>query len=208
VLLVVGGHTRNIGKTSVVAGLIRALPEANWTAVKITQFGHGVCAAEGGNCDCATGLDHPYAISEEYEPNDTDSGRFLAAGAKRAFWLRTAVGQLATVVPSLRKIVSAAENTIVESNSLLDFFEPDLFLMVLDFSKEDFKESSLRVLTRADALIVINPGRIEPPWRDVPHSLLNAKTQFGVEPPYYVTAAISKFVRSRLTPVTVSPSSR
>ena len=31
-IVVVGGHTRNIGKTSVMAGLIRALPEMRWTA--------------------------------------------------------------------------------------------------------------------------------------------------------------------------------
>ena len=41
-LIVVGGHTRNIGKTSVVAGLIQALPQFDWTAMKITQFGHGI----------------------------------------------------------------------------------------------------------------------------------------------------------------------
>jgi len=41
-LVVVGGHSRNVGKTSVVAGLIAALQELDWTAVKITQYGHGV----------------------------------------------------------------------------------------------------------------------------------------------------------------------
>ena len=36
-LVVVGGHSRNIGKTSVVSGLIRRLREYHWTALKITQ---------------------------------------------------------------------------------------------------------------------------------------------------------------------------
>ena len=31
-LVVVGGHSRNIGKTSVVAGLIRKLRDRRWTA--------------------------------------------------------------------------------------------------------------------------------------------------------------------------------
>ena len=43
-LVVVGGHSRNVGKTSVVAGLIAALPEFKWTAMKITQYGHNVCS--------------------------------------------------------------------------------------------------------------------------------------------------------------------
>ena len=47
-LVVVGGHSRNIGETSVAAGLIAALPRYNWTAMKITQHGHGICSAAGG----------------------------------------------------------------------------------------------------------------------------------------------------------------
>ena len=36
-VVVVGGNTRNIGKTSVVAGLIAAMPEKLWTAIKIVS---------------------------------------------------------------------------------------------------------------------------------------------------------------------------
>ena len=99
-LVVVGGHSRNIGKTSVVAGLIEALPELNWTAMKITQFGHGICSASGSACDCCLSSEHPFAIAEESKPSDTDSGRFLAAGAKRSFWVRTAMGGLANALPA------------------------------------------------------------------------------------------------------------
>ena len=63
-ILVIGGHTRSVGKTSVVAGLIAALPAMHWTALKITQYGHGVCSANGAPCDCAT-ADHSFAVSEE-----------------------------------------------------------------------------------------------------------------------------------------------
>ena len=80
-LIVIGGHSRNVGKTSVVAGLIAALPEYNWTAFKITQYGHGVCSMDGKPCHCATD-DHSWAISEETDRSgDSDSSRFLAAGA-------------------------------------------------------------------------------------------------------------------------------
>ena len=49
-LVMVGGHARNVGKTSVVAGIIAGLREFNWTAAKITQFGHGVCSVNGKAC--------------------------------------------------------------------------------------------------------------------------------------------------------------
>ena len=62
--------------------LIARLPERNWTACKITQFGHGFCSANGEPCDCQTD-EHTIAISAERDPNTgTDSARFLAAGAK------------------------------------------------------------------------------------------------------------------------------
>src|ERR1041384_4235832 len=88
-LVVVGGHSRSVGKTSVVAGLIAALPEMRWTALKITQYGHGICSADGAACDCATD-DHSWAITEEHDRSgESDSSRFLVAGADKSFWVRT-----------------------------------------------------------------------------------------------------------------------
>src|SRR6476646_668974 len=80
-IIVIGGHSRSVCKTSVVAGLISALPEFAWTAFKITQYGHGICSANGQACDCATG-DHSWAITaEKNRAADSDTSRFLAAGA-------------------------------------------------------------------------------------------------------------------------------
>ena len=98
-IVVIGGHSRSVGKTSVVAGLISALPEFAWTAFKITQYGHGICSAKGQACDCATG-DHSWAITEEKNRNgDSDTSRFLAAGAERVWWVRTEQGRLAEAMP-------------------------------------------------------------------------------------------------------------
>ena len=197
-LVVVGGHSRNIGKTSVVAGLIRRLRDRKWTAVKITQYGHGVCTNEGKACGCEAEPDHPFALSEEYEPNGTDSGRFLAAGAERSFWLRAPSGELACAAVTLRKILDHSENVIVESNSVLELVQPDVFLMLLDFSCQDFKASSLRFMDRADAFVVIDRGINGPLWDDIARGMWDQKPQFLVKPPRYVTAAVADFVKSRL----------
>ncbi|MCL5743621.1 MAG: hypothetical protein M1541_06805 [Acidobacteria bacterium] len=199
-LVVVGGHSRGIGKTSVVAGLIRALPEWNWTAMKITQTGHGICSSAGRPCGCAPAEpDHPFAITPEEEQSPSDTGRFLTAGACRAFWLRTAMGQLGNAVPEIRRIIETGENTIIESNSILQFFKPDIYLAVMDFSKEDFKPSSLRFLDRADALIVMDTGINVPLWKNVSRGLWDKKRQFLAKPPQYCTTEISEFVRGRLS---------
>ena len=197
-LVVVGGHTRNIGKTSVVAGLISNLRDLKWTAVKITQYGHGVCAHEGQQCGCEAELDHPYALTEEYAPGDADSERFLAAGAERSFWLRTRIGELSRASGAIRKLVEQNANVIMESNSVVELVEPDVFLMVLDFACSDFKASSLRMLDRADAFVVIKRGLDNPLWSDVDRRLWQNKPQFPVEPPDYVTPAVATFVREKL----------
>jgi len=207
-LVVVGGHSRNIGKTAVVAGLIRKLRHRKWTALKISQTGHGVCSNTGNPCECGPEPDHPFALSEEYEPGPSDSGRYLAAGADRSFWLRTPTGRLFEAADLVRKIIDQSADTIIESNSILEFFDPDLFLMVLDFGCEDFKPSSLRFLNRADAFLVVDKGINVPLWDDIAKGLREETPRFPVKPPAYVNAAVADFVNSRLAASTADSRSR
>src|SRR6185437_12917763 len=197
-VLVVGGHSRNIGKTIVVAGLIAALPEMRWTAFKVTQFGHGVCSANGEPCDCETG-DHTVAVSEERNgARGTDSSRYLAAGAVRSFWVRTRQGQLAEAMPRIRKELERAENAVIESNSILRFLRPDLYLSVLDPAVADFKDSARLYLDRADA-VLLPEGRLEKPeWKGVSLKLLEGTPVLPMRPPVYVTDEIARFVVGRL----------
>ena len=197
-LVVVGGHTRNIGKTSVVAGLIAALPEFDWTAIKITQYGHGICSADGEACDCAT-ADHSIAVSEERQrASGTDSSRYLAAGARHSWWVRTQQGELHQAMPRVRKLIESAEHIIVESNSILRFLRPDLALSVLDPAVTDFKASALSYLDRMDALVMPVSEEIRPAWHGVSASLLSRTRQFRFAAPEYVTQDLAEFVRSRL----------
>src|SRR5262245_26310102 len=176
-LVVIGGHSRNIGKTSVVAGLIAALPERNWTAIKITQYGHGVCSVNGESCGCAAD-EHTVAIDEESDRSgESDTSRFLVSGAARSLWVRTKQGYLAEAMPELRSRMSGANNIIIESNSVMRFLRPDLYLTVLDYATADFKASAREYLDLADALIV-HEGERQPQWNDVSLKLLANKPVF------------------------------
>ena len=161
-VIVVGGHTRSIGKTQLVCDVISTFPQANWIAGKITQYGHGVCARNGENCDCAPD-EHVCAINWEVRADTgTDSARFLAAGARRSFWLRTKQGYLAEGLPLLRAALKETladvkadlPPLILESNSLLQFLKPSLYFSVIDRAKDDFKDSARVALDRADALVL------------------------------------------------------
>ncbi len=194
-LIVVGGHTRNIGKTSVVCSIIRATPHLGWSAIKITQYGHGVCSKDGEPCECAL-PDHPFALQQELNATaGTDTSRFLAAGARKSYWARTAAGNLGEGIPALRRLWESGNNTIIESNSILQFVKPDLYLAVLDFAAADFKESSRRYLDRADALIAVSTA--PPVWNGVAESLWRAKRIFQVVPPDYSHPDLADLVAAR-----------
>ncbi len=192
-IVVIGGHSRSVGKTSVVAGLIAALPEYDWTAVKITQYGHGVCSANGEACDCATG-DHSWAISEEKDRSgESDTSRFLVAGAARSLWVRTEQGRLAEAMPALRRRIESARNVIVESNSVLKFIRPDIYMTVLDPGTEDFKKSAQEFMDRAGAVILHD--RTDAAWHGVSLKPVAEQPVFRISPPRYVTVEIVEFVR-------------
>lgn len=201
-IVVIGGHSRSVGKTSVVAGLIAALPEYHWTALKITQYGHGVCSLNGESCHCATD-DHSWAISEEKDRSgDSDTSRFLIAGAVRVWWVRTEQGRLAEAIPTIRRRLAESENVILESNSILKFVRPDLYLTVLDPATADFKRSAQEFLDRADAVIlhaVIGAGVAKAAWTNISLKPVAGRPIFHINPPEYVTAEIAEFVRKTLT---------
>jgi hypothetical protein len=198
-IVVIGGHSRSVGKTSVVAGLISALPAFRWTALKITQYGHGVCSANGEACDCAT-ADHSFAVSEEKDRSgDSDTSRFLVAGADHSWWVRTQQGHLAEAMPRIRKILASTQNVIIESNSIMRFLKPDLYLTVLDPSTADFKNSAQTFLDRADAILLHSATNTnEPAWKQVSLKPVIARPTFAIQPPTYVTSEVVAFVRSRL----------
>ena len=150
-VIVVGGHSRNIGKTSVAAGLIAAFPQLGWTAMKITQFGRGICSMNGRQCSCAID-EHAYAIMEESNREGrTDTSRFLLAGARRSLWVRTKQGRLDLAMPKLQMLLRTEPFVMIESNSILRFISPDLYVVVLKPGVEDFKESAREFLGKADA---------------------------------------------------------
>ncbi len=178
-------------------GLITALPEYRWTALKITQYGHGVCSANGEACDCATD-DHTWAINEEKDRSgESDTSRFLVAGAEKVWWVRTQQGRLAEAMPTLRRRLAESENVILESNSILKFIRPDVYVTVLDPATPDFKKSAQEFLDRADAVILHASGG-KPAWEQISLKPVADRPMFSIR-----TAALRN---ARLCGVCKNPS--
>ena len=198
-VIVIGGHSRSVGKTSVVAGLIAALPDFHWTALKITQYGHGICSANGEACDCVT-ADHSLAVTEERDRSgESDTSRFLVAGADHSWWVRTQQGHLAEAMPRIRKILASTQNTIIESNSILRFMKPDLYLTVLDPQTQDFKASAQTFLDRADAVLLHSIDNSQNlAWERVSLKPVIDRPMFAIQPKLLSSAKIVRVVRARL----------
>ncbi len=199
-LVVVGGHSRNIGKTSLAASLISATRDLGWTALKITQFGHGICSSNGHACGCSVDdPDHPFSVDRETDREaGSDTSRFLRAGAQEVYWVRTRVGDLESAMPCIRKVIERRPYVLMESNSVLRFVKPDVYLPVLQYDVDDFKMSSRLYLTRADAFVLPASQRGLADWPGIDRETIKQRPAFRVNEPTFCSPELVEFVRARL----------
>src|SRR5205814_8011933 len=114
----------------------------------------------------------------------TDTSRFLVAGAARALWVRTKQGRLAEAMPELRRHLDAVENVIIESNSVMRFLRPDVYLVMLNFNNADFTESAREYLDLATA-VVMHKTDGQPAWENISLRPIAGKPVFYIQPPEY-----------------------
>jgi hypothetical protein len=145
-LVLVGGHSRGVGKTLTIERVLWARRGEPWVAVKVSAHRHG-------SAGCALSVDEDTTANGE-----TQTGRYLLAGAARAFLLRAPDAQLAAAARFVNTLRSEGANTVVESNRLVDWVVPDRVLFAVAPLIDDWKPSSARILTRADALVVCTAG--------------------------------------------------
>ena len=79
-VIVVGGSGKDVGKTTLICGVIAALHGFRWIAGKITSHDYGQVEP---------------LVEERVTGQETDTRRFLAAGAERAFLISAGKGELA-----------------------------------------------------------------------------------------------------------------
>jgi hypothetical protein len=137
-IIVVGGAARGAGKTALICGLMRAMPEQRWTAVKITTHAHG----------------HSEPVYEEKVAGQgTDTGRYLAAGAGCSLLVTANESGLGAIVAKILDERAANPHFIFESNSVLNYLRPDLCLAVARSLTGERKPSFEMVERCADATV-------------------------------------------------------
>jgi molybdopterin-guanine dinucleotide biosynthesis protein len=153
-IVVVGGGRRAVGKTTLVCGLIAALKEFDWIAVKVTTHAHA-------------GLPRVYeeTAREETAREETlgkrsgagkrsDTARFLAAGARRAFLLSADDDSLALGLHELKEKLDRGAHILYESNRVLRHVPADAVIAIGEDAVTEGKASYSLALDEADALAV------------------------------------------------------
>jgi hypothetical protein len=188
--IVIGGHSRKVGKTAVVAGLIRAFRQRPWTAAKISTHWH---EDPPSKASCAV---HEETVGGE----QSDSARFLAAGAARAFWIRIREDRFQESITALQPVLHSSPFVIVESNCILRLVQPDLYVLVLKSDVDDFKESARETLPRADAILLISSGDASPAWQGFVREKAAGIPLFTTADPNSLPPEFIAFVHSRINP--------
>jgi len=145
--LLVGGHSRGVGKTALVVELLRALHWPLVFTVKVSSHRHGVATV----------------IHEDQTPSPhTSTGRCLEAGAERAFLCRCPDERLADAARLVRELRAAGSDVIVESNRMSALVEASLTFFVASDRISDWKTSSAVCLSQADAVVTSAHTRVVP----------------------------------------------
>lgn len=156
--MAVGGFTSDTGKTTLVCELLRGLP--GWEAIKVSRGHYRSCGKDPRAC-CVSPLlgEEPVVRSgraETYAPGK-DTGRYWDAGASDVHWAIVTDGQVgAGLCAALGRV--KAGGVLVEGNSLLRQFEPDLFVMVARPDLLRIKPTARRALPKASALYLSGDG--------------------------------------------------
>lgn len=189
-IVVIGGHSRNVGKTTMLCRIIEALPELGWTAVKISPHRHGTSAATF------------FTLDEEKLPGESDTGRYLAAGAKRSLWLRAQRGRLADALPALWGMIDTRRPVIIESNSILACLQPDIYLSVINRSVGDIKETAQRFFDQATAFVETGDPTAAPApeWAELPAQALTGRPLFRATAPQFHSPDLIAWLRTAIPP--------
>jgi hypothetical protein len=183
-ILVVGGSTKDIGKTALVCAIISALRDYDWTALKITA--HDYVANIGQDSTS------PAIREETARGEQTDTSRYLAAGARRALLVTRQDDGIP--IDEMCRALGSDRNILFESNRIVDVIEPDVCLAIVVGPAANWKPSFVRLLQKADAVVSFEPVEVEAAMlrHEIPRFELHAADRPSPE--------MVDWLRSRLSP--------
>jgi hypothetical protein len=161
-ILMIGSDTKKAGKTTLACQIIRQYCSSNdITAVKVACFD-----LKDNHLDRSEIVveEEKYKISEQlHTKGNSDTSRYLKAGAKRAFFLCAQKDYLKDAFEAFLKKLSKNTILICESTSLRLFIKPGIFIFIENrqTDKDQIKEYADPIKKLADRIINYEGGHFD-----------------------------------------------
>lgn len=154
-LILIGGSSRNVGKTTFVVRLIEKFAkEYTVVGLKIKTIYEGDDYFHGKN---RNPLDSDYRLIEEFDhASNEDTAKMLRAGAKRAFKLKVKSEAILHAYVNLKELLTETCLIVCESNSLRKVVKPAVYLLIKHRDDEKMKPSAKELEKYADKIIYTN----------------------------------------------------
>ena len=165
-LLLIGGTGKNIGKTEFSERLIRENSKKyNIIALKVTSIYPPEKEFHKPHIDLPK--EGFKIVEEKSSSGEKDTSRMLIAGAKKAFFITAKEESLNFVVQDFFINIDKNKAIICESNSLIKFINPGLFIMVKHENDLLIKSRALPLLNIADKIIISDGKSFKTEYPDI-----------------------------------------
>jgi len=151
-LLIIGGSSRNVGKTTLATTLIRRYRETHEIiGLKVTSIYPKEKNYHGNHEKELTG---DYEIFEETNPDGyKDTSKMLWHGAKKVYYVRAQDHAIQAALNEFYSLIPENPIIVCESISLRQFVKPGLFVLIQSTLSHQAKVSFQKMLPYADLVI-------------------------------------------------------
>lgn len=137
-LIIIGGSSRNVGKTTLVLRLIQKYAKtAAITGLKVTSMRPGEEKFHGSHYNLKP---EEFTIVEETNIySNKDTSRMLEAGAKKVYYIETPDSLIKEAMESFMLMHPDGNPIVCESRSLRSAIVPGLFILLKHYNPEKIK---------------------------------------------------------------------
>lgn len=156
-LLIIGGSSRNVGKTTLALSLVKKYAGSEKiTGLKVTSIRPNEEIFHGSHDNLP--VKKYQVIEETINTSKKDTAKMLKAGADKVFYIETTDEHLAS---AFREFLAQNPNTgpiICESRSLRNIVKPGLFVLLKHYDPDNIKPGFAIFEALADITFTIDPG--------------------------------------------------
>ncbi len=154
-LLIVGGATRNVGKTKFIENILKKFgSKRKIVSLKIKTIYPDDTFFHGKD-ENPLKEDEKCRIREiKITDNNQDAERMLRAGAYKVFYIKSEIKFLDRAFNEFMKMIDNDSLIICESNSLRFIIKPEIYLFLKMNNTDEMKPSAEKLISLADKVIL------------------------------------------------------